>query len=90
MWFNAKNGSKITLRNKLKNVVFTDNFPSVQVVQAYLDPTVDKSDEAFTWSKPDIVGLIDFAREKFGWTQLKSREILNPVIKRYAYLVLFS
>lgn len=66
----------------MKNVVFTENFPSLQVVQAYLDPTVDKSEETFAWAKPDIEGLIEFARRKFGWTPLKSKEILSPVIKR--------
>lgn len=71
-----------TLRSKLKNVAFFDSFPSEQVVKAYLEPTVDESRECFSWSKPDIMGLIDFAKEKFGWTQVKSMEMLKPVIKR--------
>ncbi|XP_018319444.1 DNA repair protein complementing XP-G cells-like [Agrilus planipennis] len=73
---------KTSLRNKLKNVVFTENFPSYQVVQAYLDPKVDTSKEPFSWAKPDIVALTDFARDKFGWTRFKSEEILKPVLKR--------
>lgn len=70
------------LKNKLKNVVLSESFPSLQVVQAYLEPTVETSREAFSWAKPDVVGLIDFAKEKFGWSKTKSEEILNPVLKR--------
>ncbi|KAK9879714.1 hypothetical protein WA026_006774 [Henosepilachna vigintioctopunctata] len=84
-WFTqSKNVArgKNSLRNKLKNVIFTDSFPSVQVVQAYLNPTVDTSEEKFSWSKPDFEGLSDFGRNKFGWSRNKSEEILKPVIKK--------
>lgn len=73
---------RTSLKNKLKNVVLSDSFPSLQVVQAYLEPTIESSREAFSWAKPDLVGLIDFAREKFGWSKTKSEEILKPVLKR--------
>lgn len=84
-WLNnskAVGVARTTLRNKLKNVNIKEGFPSVQVVQAYLQPEVETCADKFTWSKPDIVGLIDFAKEKFGWTKLKSEEILKPVIKK--------
>lgn len=70
------------LKSKLKNVTFTENFPSLQVVEAYLDPTVETSREAFSWAMPNATALIEFAREKFGWTKLKTEEILNPVLKK--------
>lgn len=70
------------LKSKLKNVTFTENFPSLQVVEAYLDPTVETSREAFSWATPNATALIEFAREKFGWTKLKTEEILNPVLKK--------
>lgn len=70
------------LKSKLKNVTFTENFPSLQVVEAYLDPTVETSREAFSWAAPNASALIEFAREKFGWTKLKTEEILNPVLKK--------
>lgn len=73
---------RTSLKNKLKNVVLSDSFPSRQVVQAYLEPTVETSKEAFTWANPDVVGLTDFARTKFGWSNAKSEEILKPVLKR--------
>lgn len=77
-----KGPSRISLRRKLKNLELSDNFPSLQVVQAYLDPQVETSREAFSWGKPDVVGLIDFAKQKFGWNKTKSEEILKPVLKR--------
>ncbi|CAH1183769.1 unnamed protein product [Phaedon cochleariae] len=84
-WFTkGKTGgpSRSTLKNKLKNITFSDNFPSLQVVQAYLEPTVENSKEKFSWDKPDAVALALFAKEKFGWGSRKTEEILNPVIKR--------
>lgn len=73
---------RIGLRNRLKNLAFSQTFPSLTVVEAYLTPTVDSSDEKFTWAKPDINSLKIFAKQKFGWTDCKSEEILKPVIKR--------
>nr|XP_022914076.1 DNA repair protein complementing XP-G cells homolog isoform X1 [Onthophagus taurus]XP_022914077.1 DNA repair protein complementing XP-G cells homolog isoform X1 [Onthophagus taurus] len=79
--YNTK--GRATLRKKLKNVNLSDQFPSIQVVGAYLEPRVETSDENFTWSKPDLVSLIDYAKEKFGWNQSKSEEILKPVFKSF-------
>lgn len=31
-----------------------DDFPSEKVVEAYLQPEVDPSDERFSWSLPDL------------------------------------
>lgn len=84
-WLNGqktKGPSRTSLRNKLRNVKVLDNFPSLQVVQAYMDPKVETSKDSFSWAKPDIVGLTDFAREKFGWTRTKTEELLKPVLKR--------
>lgn len=78
----TKGPSRTTLRKKLRNIVLSENFPSLNVLQAYLDPQVETSKEAFSWAKPDVVGLMDFARKKFGWTKVKSDEILKPVMKR--------
>ncbi|GJQ86136.1 hypothetical protein Trydic_g4978 [Trypoxylus dichotomus] len=86
-WFNTttnKSGkpTKMALRNKLRNVEISEQFPSLQVVQAYLQPTVETSDEQFSWQKPDLASLIEFAKHKFGWSQTKSEEILKPVLRR--------
>lgn len=52
------------------------------MVQAYLTPTVDESKERFTWNKPNVTLLCDFAREKFGWSKNKFELIFNPIMKR--------
>lgn len=73
---------RTTLRSKLRNVNISEGFPNLQVVQAYLQPEVETCRDRFTWGKPDIVSLIDFANQKFGWTKLKSEEILKPVMNK--------
>lgn len=73
---------KTSLRGKLKNLQIKENFPSLQVAQAYLEPKVEKSKENFSWAKPDVPGLIEFAQRKFGWNKKKCSEILDPVLKK--------
>lgn len=51
-------------------------------MQAYLEPTVDKREDKFTWGQLDITILRDYTKAKFGWSQSKLDEIINPVIKR--------
>lgn len=72
----------VSLRNKLKKVTVSKHFPNIQVVDAYLEPKVDKSKEKFSWSTPNVVGITDFAKERFGWSQKKTEDVLKPVMKR--------
>lgn len=53
-----------------------------QVVQAYLEPNIEKSEDKFTWGELDITILRDYTKAKFGWSQNKLDEILKPVLKR--------
>lgn len=73
---------RTSLRSKLKNVEIKEGFPNIQIIQAYLEPTIDKSKEEFSWGKPDTFALIEYAKKKFGWTKIKSEEILKPILKR--------
>uniref|UniRef100_A0A182RM05 DNA excision repair protein ERCC-5 n=1 Tax=Anopheles funestus TaxID=62324 RepID=A0A182RM05_ANOFN len=75
-------GTRMALKSKLKNIDIGEGFPSTGVVDAYLRPTVDFSEEEFTWGYPDADRLRDYARQKFGWTQTKTNDILLPVLKR--------
>uniref|UniRef100_A0A8D8A055 DNA repair protein complementing XP-G cells n=1 Tax=Culex pipiens TaxID=7175 RepID=A0A8D8A055_CULPI len=84
-WNHGRNnsiGTRITLKSKLKNIEFTEGFPSSAIVEAYLYPTVDGNKDAFSWGYPDAESLRDFAKQKFGWPQTKTDDILLPVLKR--------
>lgn len=52
------------------------------MVQAYLEPNVERSEEKFTWGELDITVLRDYAKSKFGWSQNKFDEIIKPVLAR--------
>jgi hypothetical protein len=56
-----------SLRKRLKKVVLPADFPSRQVVEAYLQPDVDGSREAFQWGVPRWDALKLFAQERFRW-----------------------
>lgn len=43
---------------------------------------VDESKETFTWGKPNVVLLCDYARQKFGWTKGKFDDTMIPVLRR--------
>ncbi|KFB44193.1 hypothetical protein ZHAS_00012042 [Anopheles sinensis] len=85
-WQHGRNGAtvgaRMALKSKLKNIDISEGFPSTGVVEAYLRPTVDCSEEQFTWGYPDADRLRDYARQKFGWSQSKTNDILLPVLKR--------
>lgn len=59
-------------------------FPNNHVVQAYLSPQVDKSEDRFSWSLPDLAGLREFCTRTFGWDQAKTDGALLPLMERAA------
>ncbi|KAI5467290.1 hypothetical protein BGZ63DRAFT_370825 [Mariannaea sp. PMI_226] len=56
-------------------------FPSSAVYDAYLNPEVDDSTEAFQWGVPDVEGLRQFLMATIGWSKERTDEVLVPVIK---------
>ncbi|KAI8428237.1 hypothetical protein MSG28_002459 [Choristoneura fumiferana] len=83
LWVRAgKRTDNTSLKKKLRNVTLTDDFPSMRVIQAYLEPNVERSEEKFTWGELDITVLRDYAKSKFGWSQNKFDEIIKPVLAR--------
>ncbi|XP_075211517.1 rad2 superfamily protein mus201 isoform X2 [Lycorma delicatula] len=80
-WLQHPSNSNSPLAKKLKDVRLEEGFPSKDVVEAYLQPLVDESEEQFSWSTPDLDGLREFAKRKFGWNQTCTDKILLPVIK---------
>lgn len=87
-WWNAGKPHKShrlrVLDKKLKNIKFSEGFPSKAVVEAYLHPSVEDSNETFSWGALDLPALREYARSKFGWPVSKTDEILMPVSKRWA------
>lgn len=59
-------------------------FPNSHVVQAYMSPHVDKSEERFSWNLPDLAGLRTFCTQTFGWDQGKADGVLLPLMERSA------
>lgn len=70
-------------RNVSKNWHIPSSFPSDAVISAYTSPQVDKSNEPFSWGKPDLFALRKLCWEKFGWGSSKADELLLPVLKEY-------
>ncbi|XP_053961407.1 DNA excision repair protein ERCC-5 [Anastrepha ludens] len=74
--------ARLKLRKKLKNIELNDGFPSPAVVEAYLFPKVDNSKAQFSWGYPDVDSIHEFTKKIFGWTTIKTDEMLKPVLKR--------
>lgn len=87
-WEEVQNQVKIPqetkARAKLRHVALHPGFPNEAVFNAYVNPTVDDSQESFTWSLPDLDLLRDFSESNFGWSRSKADGILMPLIKRLA------
>lgn len=43
---------------------------------------MDESKETFSWGKPNIILLANYAKQKFGWDKDKCNKIIEPVLKR--------
>ncbi|XP_038715642.1 DNA repair protein UVH3 isoform X2 [Tripterygium wilfordii] len=70
-------------RNLSKNWHIPSSFPNEAVISAYNLPQVDKSTDAFSWGKLDVLVLRKLCWEKFGWASQKSDDLLLPVLKEY-------
>ena len=51
-------------KNYKKNWELPFQFPDSEVMEGYLDPKVDKSNEKFTWGKPSLKQIEDFCLRK--------------------------
>lgn len=70
------------IRKRLRGVVLPSDFPSKAVYDAYSNPAVEKQTGDFEWKHPDLEFLKSFAFKILGWTEAKTNEVLNPLIKR--------
>jgi DNA excision repair protein ERCC-5 len=61
--------------------VAPSDFPSRGIINAYLNPVVDKSEAEFSWSIPNLQGLQHFCAETLGWERAETDRVVNPVLK---------
>lgn len=90
-WMRIQMGAKLddnetSIRKKLRKTflkkLFLDNeFPDPRVIEAYLNPEVDKDETQFVWGTPDLDRLRTFLTYSIGWNQQRIDEVLVPVIK---------
>ena len=72
----------------LSTIKLPESFPHPSVIDAYQNPSVDPSKEAFSWGWPNLAGLRQFALDKFGWTKDRVDTNILPIIQRYTAALL--
>ncbi|XP_043927188.1 DNA excision repair protein ERCC-5-like [Protopterus annectens] len=70
------------VKKKLRGVQLPPGFPNPAVVEAYLKPEIDDSEESFSWGRPDLQEIREFCENRFRWRKTKTDEVLLPVMKR--------
>ncbi|GAA5979539.1 hypothetical protein JCM11641_005427 [Rhodosporidiobolus odoratus] len=73
---------KKKFRTGHKKLIIDARWPSAEVTAAYFRPTVQESDEAFTWTGIDLDGLRFYLARTLGWDQGKTDSYLLPLLKR--------
>ncbi|CAM9623755.1 unnamed protein product [Ectocarpus sp. 6 AP-2014] len=58
-----------------------EGFPSEEVINAYNNPQVDRSEEPFSWAAPDVDGLMALCQRVLGWDRDQSDGLLMPMVK---------
>ncbi|XP_060119733.1 DNA excision repair protein ERCC-5-like [Heteronotia binoei] len=88
-WAEAQKSKKMcpnphdtTVKKKLRQLQLTPGFPNPSIAEAYLRPVVDESKGSFVWGRPDLEQIREFCQSHFGWTKLKTDEVLLPVLKQ--------
>ena len=70
------------IRGSLLKLILHEGFPNKIIYDAYMNPTVETSDEQFAWGMPELDKLTQFAIEKFKWSKDKTDRTLGPVMKK--------
>uniref|UniRef100_A0A8D2L5H2 DNA repair protein complementing XP-G cells n=1 Tax=Varanus komodoensis TaxID=61221 RepID=A0A8D2L5H2_VARKO len=76
------------VKKKLRQLLLAPGFPDPAVAEAYLHPVVDESKGSFVWGRPDLEQIREypffsiFSESHFGWTKLKTDDVLLPVLKQ--------
>ncbi|XP_022161036.1 DNA repair protein complementing XP-G cells homolog isoform X2 [Myzus persicae] len=67
---------------KLKSTKIGNDFPNKAVINAYLHPIVNDSNQSFSWGTPQIDSIVEFAQTNFDWDVSKTKSKLAPVLKK--------
>ena len=76
----AKASRRNKTREKLRKLTLLLAFPSEAVVSAYVSPAME-SEERFSWAVLNLVGVMDFAMDRFGWDNCQVEKLLKSVIR---------
>lgn len=68
-------------KKNARKLQLDDDFPNLNVEQAYLHPQVDDDPTPFEWGVPNLDSLRTFLQGMTGWGQEKVDEVLVPVIQ---------
>ncbi|KAL5237165.1 hypothetical protein ACI65C_004575 [Semiaphis heraclei] len=79
---NAEVYSDMPFIKKLKSTKIGNDFPNKAVINAYLHPIVNESNESFNWGTPQVDSIIQFAQTNFDWDISKTKSKLAPVLKK--------
>ncbi|CAE6427572.1 unnamed protein product [Rhizoctonia solani] len=69
-------------KKKFTALHLNEEWPNPKVREAYLEPTVDESEERFQWGLPDLDGLRRFLGDELSWATEKVDETIVPIIRR--------
>ncbi|CAE6423076.1 unnamed protein product [Rhizoctonia solani] len=69
-------------KKKFTSLHLTEEWPNPKVREAYLEPTVDSSEEKFEWGLPDLDGLRRFLADELSWSTEKVDDAILPIIRR--------
>lgn len=62
--------------------IASKTFPDPKVLNAYLNPVVDKSRDKFTWGTPNVEGLVEFCHRQMGWSAEETKRLVVPVVEK--------
>ncbi|XP_060858120.1 DNA excision repair protein ERCC-5 isoform X1 [Metopolophium dirhodum] len=72
----------IPFMKKLKSTKIGNDFPNKAVINAYLHPIVNESNESFNWGTLQVDSIVQFAQTNFDWDVSKTKSKLAPVLKK--------
>uniref|UniRef100_A0A1I7YN76 DNA repair protein complementing XP-G cells n=1 Tax=Steinernema glaseri TaxID=37863 RepID=A0A1I7YN76_9BILA len=86
-----KNFIESKTKSKLRRYLETNNnrevldkFPNRNVLEAYSNPLVDRSEERFNWGTTCFEPMYKFVWQKLGWDESKVRSATNKAFERWS------